>query len=285
QCREDAPAKERVALEVVGGAVERRTVVVPVVRHEVDGHAVAEPAFQERALDAAVADRHRQPGHDDSQRAGDRRGATGKRHHDADVVAEPREGLRQRPGHVGEAAGLGEGRNLRCDVEDAQPLAGGPTLLGTGARAHSSTMGYTSAVTCELMRLRLVSTSRWISEVSTDSARPARKRSMCDCRSSRSRWRTTGRCSRTSRARVRSLAVNATTARSKFFDTNAWNSMSSASPGSEKRRPWYSFLRASSMRFLSMMSPMFSRLPMKPRRAISRRARSSVMVWRSSRVR
>ena len=47
---------------------------------------------------------------------------------------------------------------------------------------------------------------------------------MCDCRSSRSRWRMTGRWSSTSWASVRSLAVNATTARSKFFDTRAWNS-------------------------------------------------------------
>src|SRR5262249_56855078 len=104
-----------------------------------------------------------------------------------EVGGESRERLRQRAGNVGEAAGLSERRNLRRDIKDAQPLAGQSPLLRASARTHCSTIGYTSAVTWELMRLRFVSTSRWISDVSTDSVSPARRRSMCDCRSSRSR--------------------------------------------------------------------------------------------------
>ena len=148
QRREDAPAEEHVALAVVARAVERRPIVVPVVRHEVDGHPVAQPTFQDGPLDGAIADRDRHPGHGHAERAGRGLDAAMPGHHHADVVPQPRERLRQRARHVGEAPGLRERRHLGRDVEDPERLAAtaalsaaGPRLGGETEAAHGSTIG------------------------------------------------------------------------------------------------------------------------------------------------
>src|SRR4029453_13914200 len=65
-------------------------------------------------------------------------------------------------GPVGEPARLGIGRGLGGHDENAQTLAG-----HRGPQTSSSRIGNTRAVTCDEIRLRLVSTSRGISGVSS----------------------------------------------------------------------------------------------------------------------
>jgi hypothetical protein len=113
--------EEREAEMVVAVAVEERPVEEGRVLHEDD----TQPAAEGPPVEAGAA-AHVVHGDVDRSRelAGRERDLAVARDEDRDLVAGPGQGLGQRGGRVGQAAGLGEGRQLGADVADMQLLRG-----------------------------------------------------------------------------------------------------------------------------------------------------------------
>src|SRR5206468_7410423 len=79
--------------------------------HEVDDH-LTEPALEDRRGDLVGAQRNREVAHHRAQPVAADVDLPVARQHDADVVAEPQQLLGKRSRHVGNAAQLGERRQL-----------------------------------------------------------------------------------------------------------------------------------------------------------------------------
>ena len=102
------------ALAIQSGAVEQS-----IVGDEVHGHrAAGQPAFEEPHRDTGVAER--------DLRLADRAepellaiDRTIRRHDDAHIASELRQGARERPGHVGQPTGLGVRNDFRGAKTDA----------------------------------------------------------------------------------------------------------------------------------------------------------------------
>ncbi len=122
-----APVEEDEALAVVpvvavGGAVEAVAIVVVVVLEQVDRHPGRAVGLEERALRDAISQGHLHARDDDPRIGGVGLHPPVLRHHDPDVVPEARQRAGQRPRHVGQAAGLGEGRDLGRHQQDAETI-------------------------------------------------------------------------------------------------------------------------------------------------------------------